>query len=250
MRKILLAGAAICGLVGFVGSVRAENEAQAIIDKAVKAHGGLEKLTKLKAAAAESKAKGHVYQPVDIDITMEIFAQDKKFKHIVRGEVMGIKFTQTLVFNGEKLWIDVNGQEVKLDEKKYVPEIKEQMWAESVIGLTFMKKGGYELSVLGEVKVQDRPAVGVRVSAKGHRDVNLFFDKEKGLLVKTETRAIDFQSDQETTEEKILRDYKDMGGFLQPTKVLVTHDGKKHVDLEIEEVKIVDKFDDSVFAKP
>jgi hypothetical protein len=33
--------------------------------------------------------------------------------------------------------------------------------------------------------------VGVRVQSNGHRDIDLYFDKESGLLVKTESRILD-----------------------------------------------------------
>ena len=41
----------------------------------------------------------------------------------------------------------------------------------------------YPLTGAGEAKVNDRPAVGVKVTARGHRDVTLYFDKESGLLL-------------------------------------------------------------------
>src|SRR5262249_24840105 len=158
------------------------------------------------------------------------------------------QFTQTVVRNGDKVWINVNGQDVSglLDQKKLLAEVKEQVYAERVAGLLFLGENGYELSPLGEVKVEDRPAVGVRVSSKGHRDVNLYFDKAKGLLVKTEARSWDFTSNQEATDEKILLDYKEMDGYLQPTRLLVNRDGKRLMELDIEEIKHVDKFDEDV----
>jgi hypothetical protein len=251
MRKYLLLTAAACCLAVAAGRARAEDEAQAIVAKAVKAHGGLDKLAKLKKAAFQSKAKGTVHEAGGIDITMETSTQGGKFKHVVEGEVASMKFTQNLGYDGKKFWMTINGKEFKLgDQKKILAEIKEKLYAEDVAALLFFKKKGYELSPLGEVKVDGRPALGVRVSSPGHRDVNLYFDKAKGLLVKTEARSVDVMTDKEITEEKLLRDYKETDGFLIPTKVSVLHDGKKHVDLEVEEVKFVDKFEDSVFAKP
>jgi hypothetical protein len=251
MRKYLALTAAACCLAVAAGRARAEDEAQAIVAKAVKAHGGLEKLAKLKKAAFQIKLKGTVHQAGGIDITMQTSSQDGKFKHVIEGEVAGMKFMQTLGYDGKKFWMNINGMDFKLgDEKKILAEIKEQIHAEKVAGLLFFKEKGYELSPLGEVKVDGRPALGLRVSSRGHRDVNLYFDKVKGLLVKTEARAIDFMSDQEATEEKILRDYKETDGFLRPSKVSVLRDGKKYLDMEVEEVKVVDTFEDAVFAKP
>jgi hypothetical protein len=112
------------------------------------------------------------------------------------------------------------------------------------------KKTGYKLSPLGEVKVHDKPAVGVRVASEGYRDVNLFFDKASGLLVKTEARTTDVQSGEEKTEEKLLSDYKETEGVQRPGKVVVLRDGKKLLTLQIDEIKAVDKFDKDFFTKP
>ena len=87
-------------------------------------------------------------------------------------------------------------------------------------------------------------------TSEGHRDVNLFFDKDKGFLVKTETRAADLMSGEEKTEEKVLQDYKQQDGYFLPTRVTVLQDGKELLSLEIEEIKIVDRFDEDTFTKP
>jgi hypothetical protein len=51
--------------------------------------------------------------------------------------------------------------------------------------LPMMKSGVYALH-LGDVKVGDKPALGIGVSHKNHKDVSLFFDKETGLPAKSE----------------------------------------------------------------
>lgn len=248
MRKALLA--AVVGAFGLVLPVRAADEAKAVVEKAIKAHGGLDKLLELKGAPIQAKAKGRLHQLGGIDVTIETSAQAKKFKQVIQGEVMNTAFTQTILFNGKKVLIDVNGKEIKLDAKKLLAAVEEQLHASDITELVFLGKKGFELSPLGEVKVDDKPAVGVRVSSKGHRDVNLFFDRQKGLLIKTETRDLDFLSGQEVTTEKILSDYKKVAGLLRPTKVRILRDGKKFMELAVEETKLVDKFADEFFDKP
>ena len=49
----------------------------------------------------------------------------------------------------------------------------------------------FELSPMGETKIEDRPARGVRVVMKGQPDVSLFFAKDSGLLVKVDRRGQD-----------------------------------------------------------
>jgi len=52
-----------------------------------------------------------------------------------------------------------------------------------------LKDKAYTLAPIGEVKVEDRPALGLRVSRKGNRDINLYFDKKTYLRVKTNTAS-------------------------------------------------------------
>jgi hypothetical protein len=99
--------------------------------------------------------------------------------------------------------------------------------------------------------VADKPAVGVKVSHKDHQDVNLYFDKDSGLLVKMEhkTKAQE-EGNKEVTQEDIYSDYQDIGGAKIPMKLTILRDGKKYVEGEASEVKAVDKHDEKTFAKP
>ena len=54
-----------------------------------------------------------------------------------------------------------------------------------------LKEKGYELSLIGEDKVEGKKVVGVRVTKKDQKDISLFFDKETGLLAKLEYRGAD-----------------------------------------------------------
>ena len=112
-----------------------------------------------------------------------------------------------------------------------------------------LKGKAFRLAPLGEVNIDKRPARGVWVSSKGHRDVNLYFDKETGLLVKTETRVKD-DNDQEVTEETFLGDYKEVQGTKQATKLTVKRDGELYLESEVTDYRLAEKLDDRVFAKP
>jgi hypothetical protein len=113
-----------------------------------------------------------------------------------------------------------------------------------------LKDKQFKLATIGEIKVEKRTALGVKVSSKGHRDVDLYFDKETGLLVKTEHIAKDDMSGQEVTEESFPSDYKDVQGTKQPMKFVVKRSGKLFMDGEATEVKMYEKLDASLFEKP
>ena len=98
--------------------------------------------------------------------------------------------------------------------------------------------------------VEKRAALGVKVSSKGHRDVDLYFDKETGLLVKTETRVKMDGSDVEVQEESFASEYKEVQGTKQAMKFTVKRDGKLFVEGEATELTLSEKLDASTFAKP
>jgi hypothetical protein len=116
--------------------------------------------------------------------------------------------------------------------------------------LTGLKDSAYELSGLGETKVLDKPAVGIRVSRRGHKDINLYFDKDSGLLVKFDHRTMDFKTMQEVSVEHIVAEYQDKDGLKEPKKGIVNRDGKRFIEAEVVEVKYLDNIDDTQFSRP
>jgi hypothetical protein len=92
--------------------------------------------------------------------------------------------------------------------------------------------------------------VGVKVSSKGHRDVDLYFSKKTGLLVKWETIVKEDGSDKEVTQESFASDYKDVQGTKQAYKFVVKRAGKLFVEGEATSIEMFDKLDANLFEKP
>jgi hypothetical protein len=231
------------GLVlAFSGALRAE-EPKEIIDKAIKAAGGEEKLAKFKAHTWS--AKGTYYGAGDgMPYTAEYAVQ---FPDKIRVE---IKNVFTLVLNGDKGWMKMGDDSNEMDAEQ-LAEQKEVHHAGYVTTLLPLKGKGYALAPLGDVKIAGRPAVGIKVSSKNHRDVNLYFDKETNLLVKGEwtVKAME-EGGKEVAQETLYSDYKDVDGAKVPMKVALNRDGKKYVESENSDVKVAEKLDDSLFGKP
>ncbi len=248
MRKWLIASMSLFALAGFTQRLLAADEPKAIIEKAIKAYGGEDKLSKLKAGQAKSKGKIELFG--GLAFTQETSYQlPNKVKEVINLEVMGNQVTIITVYNGKEGWMSAMGQTQDLDGK-LLDEVKEGIHLSRVGRLVALKEKGYELSPLGEVKINGKPAVGVKVASKGHRDVSLFFDKNSGLLAKMERRGVDPQTGQEFKEERFPSDYKAVNGIQIPQKLVMHRDGKKFMELEFQEYKALDKLDDSEFAKP
>jgi hypothetical protein len=242
-----LAGAV---LLSFSTAHADDVDAQKIIDKAIDAHGGAELLAKNKDKAGLAKGKMNINQMGGIEAQMESFIGDKKFKHILDFTIMGMNINQVVGYDGKEMWIALNGKVIMNVNGKDLDPIKDAIYAEELAGLVMLKEKGLELSVIGESKLGEQDLVGIRVSKKDHKDVSLHFDKKSGLLTKIDYRNLDFLTREEVAEERILQDYKKVDGLMQPSRIVLNRDGKKFVDMEITEIKYVDKLDDSVFAKP
>jgi hypothetical protein len=231
-------------------SIKAQDDLRALIDKAIKAQGGEERINKHKAGTTKSKGTVDV-QGMSIDFTEEAaFHLPNKVRSTQQLDIAGMQVKIIVGFDGTKAWLNANGKDVDVMLDKIAELMKEQVYLSEVTRLTTLKDKKFELSSLGEAKVQDKPAVGIRVTSKDHKDVNLYFDKNTGLMVKIDHRTVDINTQQEVNEERIITEFQDKDGVKEPKKAIVNRDGKKYIDVEILEINYQDNIDDTQFSKP
>jgi hypothetical protein len=241
-------------LIG-VNAGRADDQAaaRAVVDKAIMAMGGEANLAKIKAATFKGKGKFYGLGGEGLDYTGDwAFQGIKQMRVLVDLDFMGQKVSQTVVLNSDKGWIKTGAMAAEMD-KDVLAEQQEQSHANWVAYVNPAALKHHELSLVGEAQIDSRPAVGVRAVSKGHRDLNLYFDKETGLLLKGEWRVKDtqgLQGGKEVTQEVFPSDYKEINGVKRAMKVIIKWDGKPYVDAEMSDFQFVDKLDDDVFAKP
>jgi hypothetical protein len=245
MRKFWLPSL-VLGLF-LAANVRAQDEVLPILEKAIKAHGGVAKLEQQNAV--HTKAKGTIDLLGGIEFTQEVKVYAGKLKDMMQMTVMGQNVNVQTVYDGKQAWVVANGQTIDLGDK-LLEEFKSIGYQTRVAKLVPLKDKEFQLSPLGESQVEAKPAVGIKVQSKGHKDINLYFDKASGLLVKLERHAIDATSMQEVMEERIMLEYQEQDGYKVPKKLLINRDGKKFIEAEILEMKILDKIDENEFAKP
>ena len=133
------------------------------------------------------------------------------------------------------------------DIKKAMKDAKHMMTVGRLVPL--LKDKSYELSVFGEAKVEDKPAIGIVVASKGKKDITLFFDKKTNLLAKIEHRTVEAGTGNEIGEERIILEYKNKDGIPFPKKVLVKHDGKTFLEAECLESVMLEAIDEAEFKK-
>ncbi|MCI0641609.1 MAG: hypothetical protein L0Y72_25330 [Gemmataceae bacterium] len=245
--KVTIAAVALV-LTGLVYG-QAGDDTAAILDKAHKAlyPKGQDNTKK----GSLSKNKGTIYVAgLELEFTQQIWVQyPGKFKEVMDMTVMNNAVKVTTVFDGKEGWIKANDMDIKV-EKELLEEFQQVAYWMSLGQLKGLNDKGVKLSPIGEAQVNGKPAIGVKFSKEGKKDIDMYFDKATYLLVKTERRALDFMSGQETTEERIIQEYQDVGGQKMAKKVLMLRDGKKLLEAEVLESQLVERFDDGEFAKP
>jgi hypothetical protein len=250
MRNVVYGLLVLGLLLSGVARVQADNppEVKSILDKAIKAMGGEEKLTKFKAATWKGKGKINL-MGTEIEFTAEGAAQPlTQSRGRSEADFNGMKFERLQVVNGDKGWISMMGNVEEMPEDQ-LAAAKEDLFAGWVARLVPLKDAAFKLVPLAEIKVGDRPAVGIKVSHKDHKDISLYFDKEKGLLLKVQRRAKDMTG-QEVNQETFFTDYKEDNGLQHAHKHKTKQDGNDFLEIQFSEYKPVEKLDESTFAKP
>ena len=112
-----------------------------------------------------------------------------------------------------------------------------------------LKGKDFKVESAKEDKVGDKPAVVLKIVGPDKKDFELFFDKESGLPVKMTATVAGFQGE-EFTQESTYNKYKEFDGVKRATKVENKRDGQKFIDMEITDVKVLDKTDPKTFGEP
>lgn len=257
---LLLAGGL---LAGFVQLARADDDdqARAIVEKAIRAHGGAENLAKLQTCRITSK--GTVDMMVllgnknqfglttwDFD-AIGLYQLPGKYKQTWDLSVFGQKAgSPTIVLNGDDGWTRNNGKTTSLSDEQ-LKEAKagaREQHATTLVPL--LEDKSYKLSVVEETKVKGKDAVGIRVKVEGLQPILLFFDKNTGLLLKSERRAYLANARQEVRQERYYANYKDVAGVRYPHRWVTCFDGTEAVAGTVTELKPLKKIPDDEFEEP
>lgn len=222
-----------------------DQDPKAILDKAIKALGGEEKLG--KAEAFVWKAKG----------TINLNGRASEFKSQVtvkgldhlRRAFGNDQFSALMVVDGEKGWRKVGENSTEMDGDSVAREKRNVYLQVIPITLVPLKSTGFKYEAGGEEKLGDKPAVVLKVTGPDGYDFTLYLDKESGVPVKEVAKIID-GSGREHSVETTFAEYKDFDGIKKATKIEAKGDGTTSTMLEITDFKVLDKVDPATFAAP
>lgn len=240
----------------FVGVARADDgvAARAVVDEAIRAHGGEAALAKWPVVTMKTEGIFHGYDrtPVFFFTCVTTVYGAEQYHAALDGELNKQKFRVVNVLNGTSGWIQMAGQGKQVTQDctlAQLAEFRESGYVSWISTLLPLKEPEFTLTLAGEEKDGDRTRVGVRVSSQGHRDATLFFDKESKLLVKTEERAT-AGTGVEGKVETLLRQYKAFQGVQRPTMVAIYHDGRSLISHWVLDYQVAAQPAEGAFARP
>lgn len=252
MRRLILALFAAALVFGAASRALAsdDKDADAIVDKAIQAVGGQEKLAPFKAA--QWKSKGTItLQESDNEFTAKSAAEGlDRFRTEFDADINGNNLKGQTVIDGDKGWRKVgDGDAQELDSDALANE-KRLLYLQLVaMNPMLLKDKTFKTESAGEEKVGDKPAVGLKVTGPDGKDFTLYFDKETGLLLREVAKVIGWDAN-EFTQDTTYSDYKDFDGIKKATNTNTKRDGEKFVSATLTDFKVLEKLDSDTFKKP
>jgi hypothetical protein len=243
--------AAMALMPGLNVPVRAADtqDANAILDKAIKAIGGEEKLGKIQAVSWTTKGtitlNGSDNQVTGRTVVQGLDHSRQEFE----GEFGGNPVKGVTVLAGDKGWRNFGDNHTELDKEALANEKRRAYLALIPVTILPLKGKEFKVESIADDKVGDKPAVGIKVTPPDGKEFSLYFDKESGLPVKMVAKVAGFMGD-EFTQETTFSDYQDMAGIKKATKIQSKRDGEKFLDQQITEFKVLDTVDTKTFAEP
>jgi len=249
MQRRLFFALAVAAIVAAPVAADDKIDIKAVIDKAIKAHGGKETLEKFKVSRIKGKGTLHA-MGADIEFSVVGVSElPNKLRSEIKLDIMGQSIEIVRVFDGKNGWQSAMGTTMELTDEQ-LDEMKEEghhNYIEAIYTLAADKD--LQITAVGEEKVDGKPAIGLKVAKKGHKDVRVYFDKDSGLLVKMAYKSKD-PAGQEVDAQAFYRDYKDVQGTKVSMKQEVKHGDEKFIEATLSDVKLEEKADPSTFAKP
>jgi hypothetical protein len=115
--------------------------------------------------------------------------------------------------------------------------------------MTSLQDKGITLSSLGEVQVDGKPALGLKVACKDQQDIQVFLDKTTGLPLQAKVNITD-EHDKEATLEFTFSEFKEFNGRKHFTRVVAKREGVTLFEAEFSEFRWLDKLDAKTFDRP
>jgi len=213
-----------------------------LIDKVLAAHGGAEKLDKLKFTEK-------VKQTQDGNVTTIQYSVRPPDGFRIESQQEGDAAKRIyLLRNGGEHWKkdpDGKTKKIVLTGEPLIETVLDTVNFFGPRVVMRLKAADHRLSLADEIKIDGRPAVGVELSKVAPTfklSLRLYFDKETNLLVR--------QDKLHEVSSITYGDYKKIDGIQIAQKETKTANGKVVTEFEVTNFRAVGKLDAKLFEQP
>jgi RNA polymerase sigma factor (sigma-70 family) len=222
---------------------------RALLNKGIRAAGGAEKLGKFTAGTCKITGKDAARPNETFTFEASLQGSDQ-VKLDGEAEHQGAQQKAVIVANGDRAWARF-GDQVKDAPREIVGSVQDLIRAfRYVHALTPLKDRGVTLSPLGEVEIDGKTAVGLKVACTDRPDVQVYLDKATGLPVKAALTISADNGRKDAAMEFFFGGYKDFDGRKHFTRVEARQDGQPLFEAEFSDFRWLDRLEAATFDRP
>jgi hypothetical protein len=209
---------------------------QQILERAIAAHGGVDRLSRSRCEQLRFRGNLHVGgKPIAFsnDVVVQL---PGRYRSSIRLQQGDRDHTIVHSLDGDKATILADGQPLPLSPVHHM-QLQQTLQLEQAMRLVpLLNDPAVTLQALPIRRYNDHVFVGLRVSRRGQRDLALYFDQTTGLLVKTEQR-LDGPNGKEIVQEAYYANHRDFDGQRRAGQIVVFRDGQKVMEAELIQVR-------------
>lgn len=222
-----------------------------VLDKAITAHGGQEKLA--TSTSQKMTGKGTIVGPNGEQYGFSAtyyFDTPNRFRADYQMAIGDTSLPVVQILDGDQGWMKVGDQTAELT-KDQMESFRASLQAHAALRLVpLLDKKKFSLSLVGEIEEDGETLIGITATNKDALDASIYFDAKTYLIAKQEYVSKNFYTGKQALTEMRASHYKKTQGVMLPMQVEYRLDGKKFMAAEFESVELVKQFDASLFAKP
>jgi hypothetical protein len=233
----------MCSLVVLLAlvSIGQTNESpRAVLERAIAAHGGAEKLSSTRIESLRLEGVVHLgatKMPFVNEVRLQL---PGKYKSVVTiGE--GLKHKRIIqILNGDHAYLLIDNKQQPLDAV-HRNQLLQTLQLEQALRLVpLLRDPGFTVESLGEVRNQSAVFSVLRVTGKSQRELKLWFDRNSGLLVKAEHKLDGVGK--EIVQEAFYQEYRAIDGVQRAGRVTILRDAKPIMEARLIRAEAVEQF--------
>lgn len=246
--RSLVSLVSVAGMILFFAGAAAAEDARALLERAIEAHGGAARLERTKRGHLKGNieaSQGNAAFKVELEETFDL---PDRYRRTVTGSVNDTPFHVDMAVTGKAGWVrDGTGPAHAGSVRQQLPLT--QHWHAILAMLLLLRGKDIDLTPLPDETKEGRKFAGLRATSRqGSSDA--YFDKSTGLLARSKRAMPELLGGKEGIVESFYDDYRDIKGIHYPMKFRFVAGSASVTTVTLSTIEFPDKIDDSIFHNP